>query len=157
MGWWSTTIMGGDTPLDFKDTFEEMAGIEPSYSDTPTPDSEKKVLIESLTDTFLNGGMNDVLNRWGCGEPNSDYYRDKKSIGYQVLAVMYMEVGAEMGDELKGYMLDWIPQDEWAQEDEDRRGHIDNLIDALSKYSGSDPVQVKREGLLETLVKQNKL
>lgn len=153
MGWWSKTIMGGDTPLDFRDTFNGMAGIEPSYSDTPTPDSEKKVLIESIQSKFVSGHMDVILNTWGCGEPDSDYYNNQKSIGYQVLAVMLMESGAKIYDPLKVQMLEWIPKDKWAQEDEDRKHYVDNLIDALSKYDGSNTVLVKSEGLFEVLNK----
>lgn len=151
MGWWSVDILGGDTPLDFQGTFEDMAGIEPSYSDNPTPESDQKKLIESLTDTFLNGGINDILNRWGCGEEGSPFFNEYKSIGYQVLAVMYMRVGAVIDEELKGYMLYWIPLDEWAKEDDERKSRIDNLIKALEGYDGSSPMVIKSQGLFEVM------
>tara|TARA_Y100000389_G_C16980480_1_gene280029 strand:- start:14 stop:481 length:468 start_codon:yes stop_codon:yes gene_type:complete len=153
MGWWSTTIMGGDTPLDFKDTFNSIAGINPSYSKNPTSEDELPKLIESLTEEFLDGRMNKILKKWGCGRVGSDYYNDKLSIGYQVLAVMYITSGAKLDESLKDIMLKWIPRDVWATEDTDRKSHITNLTESLKNYDGSDKIVVLSEGLFEVIQK----
>jgi hypothetical protein len=158
MGWWSTTIMGGDTPLDFKDTFYGMAGIEPSYSDNPTSKEELPGLVESLTERFIHDDgirMKEILNKWGCGKPGSDYFNDHLSIGYQVLAVMYITSGAKLDESLKNLMLKWIPEDAWSNKDDERRGHITNLTESLKNYDGSEKISITSEGLFEVMLKNN--
>lgn len=144
MGWWSKTIMGGDTPLDFKSDFFDKIGVD-QFNDS------KKVIKKAFVkgqDYFIEG-VDEVLNSWGCGKPGEDYYKDKKSIGFQVLAVIMMEHGIKINPEIKTLMLEWIPKDEWAKEDSERNGYIENLIDSLEAYDGSSPVHTTSKGLLE--------
>ena len=151
MGWWSATIMGGDSPLDFQGALESKLGIEPNYSETKTPESHKKKLYEAIENH--EEMIDSILNKWGCGEPEEDFYKNEKSIGFQVLAVLMMECGAEIKPELKTKMLFWIEKDEWANEDTERLGYIDNLQDMVRAYEG-EPVKVKNEGLFEVFAKK---
>lgn len=144
MGWWSTTIMGGDTPLDFKSDFYDKAGVDQFSPLTP----KDKEALSGLQDHFVGSGMDDLLNTWGCGESNGEFYIDHKSIGFQVLAVILMSVGTEIKPEMKALMLEWIPQDEWAKEDSERKGHIDKLLKTLNEYTG-EPTTVPEKGLFD--------
>ena len=42
MGWWSATVMGGDTPLDFEGDLYDVAGIsyEDAHEDEMTKENE---------------------------------------------------------------------------------------------------------------------
>ena len=46
-------------------------------------------------------------------------------------------------------MASHIRQDEWKNEDNDRRVVIGNLMDALYNYDGTAPVKINSKGLLE--------
>jgi len=147
MGWWSKTIMGGDTPLDFKSEFFDLAGVD-QFNDR---EIKVKKAFEESQDKFIKG-IDKVLKRWGCGKPGSAYYNDKKSIAFQVLAVQMMTSGCVIKEELKSLMLEWIPKDEWASEDNERKKRIDELIEILNGYA-DNPVDIEREGLFEVLAK----
>lgn len=144
MGWWSTTIMGGDTPLDFKSEIFDLINRD-QFNDKG---AKVRVPLEKVQSLFLNGKMDDLLNRWGCGKPDEAFYREYKSIGFQVLAVLMMGYGCAIQPELKGLMREWILQDGWAKEDYERRGHVDDLLKKLDGYNGS-AVTVKSESLLQ--------
>jgi len=151
MGWWSTTIMGGDTPLDFKSTIFDLIGRD-QFNDRG---AKVRVPLEKAQSLFLKGKMDDILNRWGCGKPDEEFYREYKSIGFQVLAVLMMEYGCEIKPELKGLMREWISQDGWGKEDYERRGHVDDLLKKLDGYNGS-PVKVKSESLFSKFFEMKK-
>lgn len=144
MGWWSETIMGGDTPLDLKSEFYEMAGVD-QFS--PLTEKDKKALA-GIQPGFTKGGMDDILNRWGCGKPDEDFYKDTKSIGFQVLAVILMKVGAPIKPKLKTLMLEWIPQDVWSNENPERKKHVDDLLEKVKAYTGK-PTSVPEKGLFD--------
>ena len=145
MGWWSKTIMGGDTPLDFKSEFFDLAKVDQFNDKRP----KVKKAFEESQDKFIKG-IDTILNRWGCGKPDSDYYNDKKSIAFQVLAVQMMTHGCVIKEELKALMFEWIPKDEWATEDSERKEKIDELVEILMGYADS-PVDIKSEGLFDKM------
>lgn len=146
MGWWSTDILGGDTPLDFKSEFYSKLKLD-QFKDKG---DKVKTAFEKYQKKFVSDGeMDNILNKWGCGEPDESYYRNHKSIGYQVLAVILMENGCQISYDLKDIMLDWIPTDDWASEDGERKTTIQNLVKALKAYDGSVPFKIKSKGLFE--------
>jgi hypothetical protein len=145
MGWWSKTIMGGDTPLDFKSEFFDLAGVDQFNDKGP---KVKKAFDESQ-DKFIKG-IDKVLKRWGCGKTGSDYYNDKKSIAFQVLAVQMMETGCIIKEDIRSLMLEWIPKDGWAAEDDERKEKIDKLLESLNGYTGK-PTGTEYEGLLDKI------
>lgn len=151
MGWWSSTIMGGDTPLDFK---SEIFSI---IKRDQFKDKGAKVRgpLEQAQTSFLNGGMDTILNTWGCGKPNSAFYNEFKSIGFQVLAVLMMTYACEIQPELKALMREWILKDVWAEEDTERKGHIDELVQALDLYNGS-ATEISTETLLGKILEKMK-
>lgn len=144
MGWWSTTIMGGDTPLDFKSEIFEVIDRD-QFKDTG---AKVRVPLEKSQSLFLNGKIDDIMNRWGCGKPDETFYKEYKSIGFQVLTVLMMGYGCKIQPELKALMREWILQDGWAKEDNERQGNIDDLIKKLDSYNGS-AIAVKSESLLQ--------
>jgi hypothetical protein len=77
-------------------------------------------------------------------------YIGDRAIGYQVLAVMMMKVGAEISEEVKTKMIDEAYNDEWAQEDNERKLKIENLIECLEKYNGK-PLAITSKGLFQVI------
>lgn len=137
MGWWSTTIMGGDTPLDYQGDLTDI--ISGGYL---TNDDITAEQFENMDEVFLNGKIESLVKS-----------KDNKSIMYQVLMVMAMRVGAKISSRLKLLAISNIRNDEWQFEDLERKQAIDNLIETLNQYDGSIRVDVKSEGLFEVINK----
>ena len=152
MGWWATTIMGGDTPLDFEDEFFELVGIKKSYEDNPTPESDLPDLIFKFNKIFLNNKMIEIAKRW-IGYKKGKYMEDELnnmiSIGYQVLAYIFMTNGVKLDNDLKVKMLKWIPKDNWELSNLEREKNIKELIEKLTKYDGSVKIVLSNQNLLD--------
>ena len=136
MGWWSTDIMGGDTPLDYKDEFYGICKID----QFPEEEGEVKIPAE-----LLEEHLDEIIafldeNKWG-----------EVGIGYQVLAVMMMEAGANISKDLRFEIINACNEDEWAKEDEDRQRSILGLLGALDAYDNKNPIVLKSKGLFETM------
>ncbi len=138
MGWWSTDIMGGDTPLDWEDYFYSICNVEkfPEGSNGIAP-LKKKDIEDNLGAIMAKiEGVNEFYD---------------KSIAYQVLTVLMMKAGAVIDDDMKKTFTEWIMKDEWAQEEEERMQAIRGLVDALAKYDSKRPVVIKSKGLFQVI------
>ncbi len=139
MGWWSCTIMGGDTPLDVRDTV--LFDILELDSDDYFEDVYTPVVIGER-----------MLNKLDAIE---DYdFSWAEEIGDQVLGVMVMEYGLPKEDERVVRLIDRAKEaaaaDEWATDDAERRMYIGNFHETLEAYDGT-PTMVKSEGLFEKI------
>lgn len=127
MGWWSATIMGGDTPLDFVGTFHDILKLK--Y------DSGKN----KFTKKNMEAGI-DKLVAYLMTKKNSHWYCDEKNVGFQVLGVQMMECGARMSPELKEKIIQACDEDRWAHsnnsDNDDRKKIIDSFRTAILNYSG---------------------
>ena len=137
MGWWSTTIMGGDTPLDYQSDLTDI--ISGGYL---TGNDITAAQFENMDEVFVNGKIESLVKN-----------KDDRSIMYQVLMVMAMRVGAKLSSKLKLLAISNIRNDEWQFEDSERKEVIDTLIQTLNQYDGSIRVKVKSEGLFEVFNK----
>ena len=138
MGWWSSTIMGGDTPLDLE-------GYLSSH-----------VLRDSITRKSLNANIEKVTQfvkdpsrfcQWAVFE-DADIAR--QVIGYHIL-----KTGAEMPDEVRALirkankkLMGKKALKMWKVPDE-RLEYIQAFDHAVKHYDGKMPVDVENEGLLE--------
>jgi hypothetical protein len=136
MGWWSTTIMGGDSPLDFEDAFYGICDAEKW-------DGNKQVPIPAKT---LAIHLPKIL----------DYIQECEGwdlqMGYQVLGVMLMKSGCPIPRELKDKIVWAAENDEWAQGDGERMRHCQKFAKQIQSYEGS-PTKVDQEGLFEVFLK----
>ena len=135
MGWWSTDIIGGDTPMDYEDLFKEIIADNYLTNDDITAEQ-----FENMDEVFANGKIESL-----------DLEKDYRSIAYQVLAVMAMRVGAKISQKLKILMIGNIKQDEWQYENSERRAVIEDLLDTLATYDARHPVKVTSRGLFEVI------
>lgn len=142
MGWWSTDILGGDTPLDWEDEFYGIAGVD-KFKDAPKGRINyipKEVLEKKQ---FEYSDLLDSADKWS-----------ESDIGYQVLAVMMMRAGASIDIEVKGKMVAAALGDEWAREDSEREETMQGLLSALSQYDGQTPILIKSKGLFEVMAEK---
>lgn len=141
MGWWSCTIMGGDTPLDARDTI--MFDVLELDSDKFFDDEYKFEDIQKL--------MLDNIERIRYTVPQYDWYEE---IWDQVMGVLVMEYGMPTDNEHVEALLERAKEaaaaDEWATDDAERRMYIGNFHETLEAYDGT-PTTVKSEGLFEKI------
>lgn len=139
MGWWSTDIMGGDTPLDFEDTYYDICGVEKFL------EKDNSYVRQELTKEAIEANINKLVDfidadKWG-----------ERNIAYQVLAVLMLKAGAFISGDLQDFMMQACENDEWAQEDEDRKVATTGLFNALAAYDNQTPIIVKSRGLFEVM------
>ncbi len=138
MGWWSTDIMGGDSPLDWEDYFYDICDVNkfPEDSDGIAPLKKKDI----------EDNLGKIIAKIESADDPYD-----KSIGYQVLTVLMMKAGAVIDDDMKKTFTEWIMKDEWAKEEEERMVAVQGLAHALETYDSKRPIVIKSKGLFQTI------
>jgi len=100
MGWWSESIMGGDTPLDFKGEFEDRFGsLDEAFNEYRAEDGQPPIpyrLPESP----------EVIEFLKIGEKWGDQH-----ILQQVTGFLLMERGAPMSEELRALVIQGIDEE----------------------------------------------
>ena len=140
MGWWSTDIMGGDSPLDVKDEIFEICEVEEFDDNDGHTDLTKEDLVNNL----------EKILEYIRKQENNDYY-DERAIAFQVLGVLMMKAGAPISEELKAEILKNSKTDSWAQENEERAQIVNLFHQALEVYDGKHPIEIKSRGLFEVM------
>lgn len=133
MGWWSTDIMGGDSPLDWEDAFYRICEVQKFTKDFSNILDLPKEAIESNWDKLIQ---------------EIDGYDSE--IGWQVLAVKAMAVGVNIPDHVMEKMIWACDEDCWAKEDLERAQNVSGLKAALQVYDGT-PIRIKSKGLFEVI------
>lgn len=136
MGWWSTSIMGGDTPLDFEDEFFGICKVEKFPEEGGMASLTKEDIANHLDE------MLEVVHKW----------KSEQNIGYQVLAVTMLKAGAFISGDLRDFMMQACENDEWAQESDERKVATDGLFNALASYDNEHPIIIKSQGLFEVMI-----
>ena len=134
MGWWSVDIMGGDTPLDVEDAIYDLADIE-KYPDDAEPNEVPK-------EFYTKENVNKII------EETKDL---DSFINLQVLAIMMMQVGAVITDDLKQSMITACKKDHWSKSDTERKQKTKALKKALKSYDNINPIIITSKGLFETI------
>lgn len=90
MGWWSVSIMGGDTPLDFQGMFEDRFGSK-GHPGFKVPTAEEGVQF-----------IRDNWGRWGS---------DESITLKQVTGFLMIERAAPFNDELRKLVLEGLDEE----------------------------------------------
>jgi len=139
MGWWSTDIMGGDTPLDYKDAFYDICGVD----EFPETGVRVKLTREDM-ETHLNEMVEFIdKNEW-----------DDSDIGYQVLGVLLMRAGATINGDLRDFIMQACENDAWATMDDERQIATTNLFNAIRDYENGTPVVITSKGLIRVITEK---
>lgn len=139
MGWWSTDILGGDTPLDFEDEIFGICEVE------KFPESGGRA---DLTAEDLTNNLGDILSMIESARFGETY------IGFQVLSVLMMKAGAPIPESLFPTLEDACFMDEWAKESDERKEATDGLLAALRAYDNQTPIIVRSRGLFEVMAEK---
>jgi hypothetical protein len=137
MGWWSATILGGDTPLDLVFDIEDIVGID---RDGDRQEITKKHLDDHQAE----------LTAWAVDPKHGG---DTDEIARQVLAFHILKTGAHLSPVVRELAMEACLADEWFREGEaDRVKHIMALHDAVKNYNVTGgPVPLTEEGLFDVL------
>ena len=148
MGWWSTTVMGGDTPMDYEGDIFHIVFKGTKYEDgCDRMDAEDagELTREEISEA-ISKRLPELLERVRGPALDMDIYR-------QVLGVVILEHGVFVNDltrEAIELAIDGAKCDEWAHEDEERAAVMVAFILQLNEYEGQ-PTEVKFEGLFQKL------
>ena len=134
MGWWSTGIMAGDSPLDWEDEIYNLCGVEKWQEDS---DKMAKIPKSKLGSNLAK--IVRVIERESGWE---------KQIAYQVLGVLIMRCGCEMTGKLKSSIVSSAENDEWALEDSERNKDCKAFAKKVKDYGGK-PTETPSKGLFE--------
>jgi len=137
MGWWDCGIMGGDTPLDYRDSIHKMLGLEFGLK--------------------LSGQLPDSKLREIIRHAESDgWLEDEPWIFWEVLAFIIMEAGAAMPDDIQASAISAVGDElasgaieNWKKPDE-RRARLREFQQAVKAYDGT-PIRLNEVGLLERI------
>lgn len=139
MGWWSTDIMGGDTPLDFKDEIFGICKVD------EFPEVGKR---NELTSDDMSSNLGDIISMIEGARFGETY------IGYQVLSVLMLQSGTAIPESLFPTLEDSCFMDEWAKESDERKESVDGLLAALRAYDNQTPIIVRSRGLFEVMAEK---
>jgi hypothetical protein len=140
MGWWSATVLGGDTPLDYlgelaEDVFESPRDLE-AKGDCYYGHHYTREILESKLDKAVKHLENDTY---------SESY-----VGFQVLGAMLLEVGADIPNDVREKIIDAAEKDEWAKSgDEERIFFMQDLIDKIRAHKPGQQTELANESLFE--------
>jgi len=136
MGWWSETVMGGDTPLDVEGTIYNDLGIKGPYEDVPLL-IRKNAFIEHAKQLTC------LVTPYG-------------NIGAQVLGLIAMELGVPRNSNYIENILQDAKHsaiyDEWALENlnGERRKCMVAFVKVIDNYTGN-PTQIESKSLFDVM------
>lgn len=142
MGWWSATIMGGDSPCDQRCVFEDIVMKVNKLKHNGFDDQVE------FTPAHVNKAATKLLAQ--AKKDNDDSY--DQGIAGQVLGVFMMENGATISASTKAFIIESARMDEWAQEEAERKRYINKFIKQVQTYKAKKPKHVPYESLGQKLV-----
>jgi hypothetical protein len=144
MGWWSTSPLGGDEPLDLLYELEEVLGVDELYPLEDIDDLKRKRVQR-------NWDWEAVAN-WLFGDKDEDGEYLVEFIPSHLVVCVGLACGVEFTDYHKEFFTEMIDEDEWAKESEERKRSMDALKVALLNYEDGVPTFVDNPGVLEVMM-----
>lgn len=148
MGWWSSTILGGDRPLDVLGDLARVCGIHFDMSGT-RDDTLSGYPFERASVERSLGAM--------VASVRGNKFREDRAIAGQVLGVIILWTGAEAPEEVLTLCADCARDDDWMREEgtgSDRGGHIAALLVALGEHRPGRRASLDSEGLFEKMAQK---
>jgi len=156
MGWWSATILGGDSPLDTLGDIGRIIGNDYDYDD----DSKSIFGGHGFTRENVEGNLSRIVEEFEKQlKKHVEKYPDleeNQSIEYQVLGAICLHVGAKIPAKLKKRMVLAAEQDEWLNEEghgSERWTYIKDFIDKVKAHKPGQKTELAYEGLFDKFAK----
>jgi len=142
MGWWSTGIMGGDTPWDVAGTLEVELGVakEDDYENHcgHVPDQWNDIERENWRKAFNKVSWAKLKKLVSFAD----------EVGIQVLGLMIMSCGAKITKQAEKDIVRACKMDEWAMDDWERREEMRRLKDMVIEYNNT-PTTIPQKTLMD--------
>jgi hypothetical protein len=142
-GWWSKTILGGDTPLDYLGNIAHVLGVPCTYDDKRFEGAEE---FHCYMFTREQLESPDATKKLLALYKKTGYQRE---IMGQVIGTVYLWTGAKMPKKIKDLVIASAKADEWAREDAEREDRIYDLIKAVKAHKPGQRVELREEGLFQ--------
>lgn len=144
MGWWSTSPLGGDEPLDLLYDLEEVLGVKNLYP-LEAISSRKRKKVQKNWDW-------EKVTDWLFGEPDNDGEYFVEFVSAHLVACVGMACGVEFTDYHKEFFTEMADKDEWSKESEERKRSMDTLKETLLNYEDGVPTFFRNPGVLEVMM-----
>lgn len=150
MGWWSACILGGDTPYDahgwiwniaLKASNSELDYSSICLSDKIDPFSHDSDFLRKILD---ESAIQQIVKQI------SEHAYDV-CVYSQVLALMIIESGAPMSEDVREFLLTNSRRDAWAKEDEERAAYVNDLCGRIENYKSGEIQKIPSVGLFESM------
>jgi hypothetical protein len=145
MGWWGVNVMEGDTPMDAEcDIMDVIGDIHAEKTNgevfDPYEDGANEIIVSVLKQ---EGSAERILASIVATTTEGDEYRH---ISLQVLGEIIVCNGGLMPESVREAAIQGAKEDEWAQEDEERKQAMCIYIDRIRAYDGT-PLEPVSQGL----------
>jgi ABC-type nitrate/sulfonate/bicarbonate transport system substrate-binding protein len=148
-GWWSKTIMGGDTPLDLLAVVAEVVGAK---FDCDAPDERNFHCWDMRASQFEAPGVTNRMVAAYTALKQRDSWN--APILGQVIGATYLWTGARIPAAIAGIVLEAARADQWANEgDQERQKYIGELMGAIQQHKPGQRVDLEEEGLFTKMAK----
>lgn len=144
MGWWSTSPLGGDEPLDALSELEDLLKVNELYPLEAIDDVTRKKVKR-------NWKWSKIAN-WLCGKSDNNGMYHISPVNAQVVVCLGMACGIKFTDFHKSEFIKLIDEDPWGQQDKERKLSMDALKEALLNYENGVPTFIDNPGVLETML-----
>lgn len=133
MGWFSATITGGDSPLDWIGDLEQKAGAD-RYGEPPVP----------LTAEMIDKNLNKMVR--AIKEHSKKRGSCDTNIAWQILGVHIIYKGAKMPDNIRKEIIKNIrdKDSEWKDPDE-RQFFLDHFKNQVKNYKDGEILELADE------------
>lgn len=141
MGWWSTTILGGDEALDALDTIERTLGVDDLYPLRAITAEQREAVTVALADPATYENIAAAARSYTPSGP-------------QVLGALLLAVGAAITDQVKADIhaaIDAEDLDEWGASAQERSTHLETLRAAVDNHTPGHRTDIDDKGLFEAL------
>lgn len=140
MGWWSTTIMSGDDPLDGEGWIMNEIGIKYEFESGSYDSVQSKKRLEVEQENILAKIDKEIENG----------YYESNFIYKQVLGVLLMRYGCSIKQNVKEQIIEAANSDTWSSGNLERKKHLDEFVNTLNEYEG-EPTEITSEGLFQKI------
>lgn len=132
MGWWTTTIYGGDIPLSWREKIYQICEV----NEYGLGSSTEEIAVEVLNDKIDN--IISVIESDASDAENMN-------IAFQVLGAICIRSGFDFSsvNGLKDKIITASEEDSYAKEDKIRKNVIDNFISTIRNYDPLNPVNIE--------------
>lgn len=142
MGWWSTCVMGGDTPYDVAGAVEEVLAVR--VSTMHIPDCWTKPQQARIRRAIKKYGGASKLLEFAAS------FGSEATIARQVIGLLLISCGAPLTTTDKEQIIATCESDDWAKRSDERKQVMEALITAVRGYTNK-PITIEQEGLFDKL------